>query len=452
MSDALESTQIVPSEVADVFSNLADFVYNTSDIEQIYAAICTAATQIVPGCDHAAVMQRSDYATVAATSDTARHAQVLECETGQGACVDAIEDEPMQLEADFYNPRRWSQLTTKLLAETPLRGALGFRLLVEHQKTGSLNMFSETRNALGDTAVDRGTVLASFATVAATSAESGNDAEKPSDDGQHDKEIDKAVRLLMVLHGGSEQQAHDKLRRISHDINVKLEDVAAMGTLQGGFGAMASGLNQRDQVRGLFDQHVGGQVAAAAERQQPHLGGEERHAAMVFVDISGSTQMITTQSAPEIVETLNRFFTVIVAEVDRHHGLVNKFEGDAALAVFGAPNHLDSPENAALAAGRAIANRIANEVSECQAGVGVTAGTVVAGNVGSETRYEYTVIGEPVHQASRLCELAKNHPGRLLTSSATLEAADETERAHWQLGDTVTLRGYNQPTQLAAPV
>ncbi|MDT7734439.1 MAG: adenylate cyclase, partial [Mycobacterium sp.] len=64
--------------------------------------------------------------------------------------------------------------------------------------------------------------------------------------------------------------------------------------------------------------------------------------------------------------------------------------------------------------------------------------------------FEYTVIGEPVNEAARLSELAKNDPHRLLASSDTVNAASEQERAHWSLGETVTLRGYEQPTQLAA--
>lgn len=105
---------------------------------------------------------------------------------------------------------------------------------------------------------------------------------------------------------------------------------------------------------------------------------------------------------------LNRFFTVIVDEVNHHRGLVNKFQGDASLAVFGAPNRLSHPEDAALATARAIADRLASEMPECQAGIGVAAGQVVAGNVGAHERFEYTVIGEPVNEAARLCELA-NH-------------------------------------------
>ncbi len=228
-------------------------------------------------------------------------------------------------------------------------------------------------------------------------------------------------------------------------------DGTELGELQSGFNKMVDGLRDRERVRDLFGRHVGREVAAAAERERPKLGGEQRHVAVVFVDIISSTQMVTKQPADEIVQLLNRFFAVIVEEVDRNCGLVNKFEGDATLAVFGAPNRLEGPEDQALAAARAIAERLENEVPECQAGIGVAAGEVVAGNVGAKERFEYTVIGEPVNEAARLSELAKEKPGRLLASSGTVEAAGEDERSHWAIGDTVTLRGHDEPTRLAAP-
>jgi adenylate cyclase len=215
---------------------------------------------------------------------------------------------------------------------------------------------------------------------------------------------------------------------------------------------MVDGLKERERVRDLFGRHVGREVAAAAELQRPKLGGEELHAAVVFVDIVGSTQLVTGRPPADVVKLLNRFFTVIVEEVDHHHGLVNKFEGDAALAVFGAPVRLEHTEDEALAAARSIAERLRREVPECPAGIGVAAGQVVAGNIGAKERFEYTVIGEPVNEAARLCELAKSTPERLLASSDTVLNATEGESAHWSFGDTVTLRGHDEPTRLALPV
>ncbi|BAX93777.1 adenylate/guanylate cyclase domain-containing protein [Mycobacterium shigaense] len=226
-------------------------------------------------------------------------------------------------------------------------------------------------------------------------------------------------------------------------------DGTELGELQRGFNAMVDGLRERERVRDLFGRHVGREVALAAERERPKLGGEERHVAVVFIDIVGSTQLVTSQRPTDVVAVLNRFFAVVVEEVDRHCGLVNKFEGDASLAIFGAPNHLDCPEDAALAAARTICERLSDEISELTAGIGVAAGQVVAGNIGAKERFEYTVIGEPVNEAARLCELAKSHVGRLLATADTVQAASESERVRWSLGDTVTLRGHDHPTRLA---
>jgi adenylate cyclase len=234
--------------------------------------------------------------------------------------------------------------------------------------------------------------------------------------------------------------------------NLVVFDGTELGELQRGFNAMVDGLRERERVRDLFGRHVGREVAAAAERERPKLGGEERHVAVVFIDIVGSTQLVTSQPPAEVVALLNRFFSIVVEEVDRHCGLVNKFEGDASLAIFGAPNRLECPEEEALAAARTIAERLASEMSELEAGIGVAAGQVVAGNVGAKERFEYTVIGEPVNEAARLCELAKSHPGRLLATADTVQGASEKERARWSLGETVTLRGHDQPILLASPV
>jgi adenylate cyclase len=142
---------------------------------------------------------------------------------------------------------------------------------------------------------------------------------------------------------------------------------------------------------------------------------------------------------------------VVVEEVDQRKGLVNKFIGDAALAVFGAPVEHDDHAGAALAAARAMATRLAEEVPDLEAGIGVSTGEAVAGNVGGESRYEYTVIGDAVNAAARLTELAKDVDGRVLASWESVEAADDDEAARWERHDTVTLRGRSSETVTAVP-
>lgn len=182
----------------------------------------------------------------------------------------------------------------------------------------------------------------------------------------------------------------------------------------------------------------------------PELGGTERLAATLFVDVIGSTTLAAQRRPTEVVEILNKFFAVIVRAVEEHDGLVNKFEGDAVLAIFGAPIDLDDAAGSALAAARDIAYGLAEEVPELSAGIGVSHGAVVAGNVGAIERFEYTVIGDPVNESARLSELAKRDPRRPLASGRAVEAAQRTEADRWEEQETTSLRGRTEETTVFA--
>jgi adenylate cyclase len=235
------------------------------------------------------------------------------------------------------------------------------------------------------------------------------------------------------------------------DARIVVFDGTELGELQSGFNRMAAGLGERDQLRDLFGRHVGRDVAEAALRTPPELGGEERTVAAFFIDMVGSTAWAESRTPGDVVAVLNRFFGVVVDEVDRHGGMVNKFQGDGALAVFGAPLTIDDPAGHALAAAREIARRLRSEVPEVRTGTGVSAGSVIAGNVGGENRFEYTVIGDPINQAARLADLAKDEPGGLLASGEALQLAAAQEQACWHELRTTTLRGRASPTVLVAP-
>ncbi|WP_183093478.1 adenylate/guanylate cyclase domain-containing protein [Nocardioides stalactiti] len=243
------------------------------------------------------------------------------------------------------------------------------------------------------------------------------------------------------------------------DTDVVVYDGTELGALQSGFNQMAAGLREREKLRDLFGRHVGHDVAAAAAAAatgEVELGGGTRGASVLFVDLVSSTTYATNHSAAEVVGVLNRFFGVVVDEVSARGGLVNKFIGDAVLAIFGAPSHDPDHAASALSAARAMATRLAEEVPEVGAGIGVATGSVVAGNVGHESRYEYTVIGDAVNSASRLTDLAKDVDGRVLAMWSSVVAAAELghaeEAIHWQKHGSVVLRGRSEKTELAVPV
>ena len=140
--------------------------------------------------------------------------------------------------------------------------------------------------------------------------------------------------------------------------------------------------------------------------------------------------MARDRSPEEVVATLNRFFTAVVDTIAAEGGWVNEFEGDGALCVFGAPADLPDHTVCALRAAAALQQRL--QRLDIDAGIGVASGDVVAGNVGSETRYEYTVIGHPVNVAARLTDAAKLQPSRALSA---------VHGEGWEPAGTLELRG-----------
>jgi adenylate cyclase len=246
----------------------------------------------------------------------------------------------------------------------------------------------------------------------------------------------------------------DAMRRVEQgdlEARVPVFDDSELGLLLAGFNQMAAGLSERELLRDLFGRHVGEDVAREALAGRVELGGELREVAVLFVDVIGSTTLAATRPATEVVALLNGFFDIVVDVVTAHGGWINKFEGDAALAVFGVPVARGDHNAQALAAGRELISRLATWNPALEAAVGISAGQAVAGNVGAERRYEYTVIGDPVNEAARLTELAKTRDCRVLASSAVLDRARDGEANRWRIGESVHLRGRVEPTRVAEP-
>ena len=251
---------------------------------------------------------------------------------------------------------------------------------------------------------------------------------------------------LTSMRGAVEQVAAGNL-----DVQVPIDDASEVGMLQAGFNRMAEGLRERERIRDLFGRQVGHEVARAALAKGTRLGGEEREIGALFVDLMGSTSMALAMPPTEVVRLLNKFFRVVVDVIESEDGFVNKFEGDAALCVFGAPAPSDDPAGQALCAARSLAERLEREVPEIGFGIGVSAGRAVAGNVGAEHRFEYTVIGDPVNEAARLSDLAKERGEPVIASDAALDRASPLEVEAWELGERTVLRGRLDATGLALP-
>jgi adenylate cyclase len=231
---------------------------------------------------------------------------------------------------------------------------------------------------------------------------------------------------------------------------VDVYEQSEIGRLQHGFNRMVIGLSERDRLRELFGRHVGPDVARLAVEADDSQTTQAREVAVLFIDLADSTRLAATRAPGEVADVLNAFFRIVVAAVDERHGFVNKFQGDAALAVFGAPIQADDAATAALATARTLSANL-KSLPEVDFGIGVSAGLVFAGNIGAENRYEYTVIGDPVNEAARLADTAKTVPGRTVASGAAIERAESTERQRWTVNGTVLLRGRSEATRTHTP-
>jgi len=214
------------------------------------------------------------------------------------------------------------------------------------------------------------------------------------------------------------------------------------------FEASIQAATARDRVTNLFGQHVSPQVVERLLVEGANTASDIHKIAVMFIDFRGFTAGARSRSPQEVVDRLDGAFAVLVEIIDRHDGIVNKFLGDGFMALFGAPR--DAPEAAshAVAAAREMLvamNRV-NQASTwpLRIGIGIHFGEVVAGNIGSPRRKEYTVIGDTVNFASRLEALNKDFGSQLLISSAVRDVLGKDCADAVSLGE-VPIRGYARP-------
>jgi class 3 adenylate cyclase len=226
-----------------------------------------------------------------------------------------------------------------------------------------------------------------------------------------------------------------RVRRGDLDAHLPLTSNDEFGELAEGFNAMVQGLQQEEVIRHLFSVYVTPEVAEHAITHGVELGGQLTAASVLFSDIRSFTAM-TERMAPEaLIALLNRYFQAMSGTIIEAGGLVNKFGGDSILAVFGTPLNpaADHAARAVRAARGMLAALVAFNADQAQRGeptlrigIGLATGPVVAGNVGSEERLEYTVIGNTVNLASRLQTMTKTLDAPVLLDAATARAVADT--------------------------
>ena len=225
-------------------------------------------------------------------------------------------------------------------------------------------------------------------------------------------------------------EATDAVAQGDLSVSVPVTTRDELGVLTESFNRMARSLREKEMIKRAFSRYVAPEVAEEVLKDPEHamLTGERRQATVLFCDIRGFTSMSERLSPEQVVSLLNDFYTLMIETVSKHDGSLQKFLGDAVLAVFGAPiAHPDHAARAVLTAldmRAAVADlakrRRAEGLAPFEVGIGVSLGEVVAGTVGSEERMEYTVIGDSVNVASRLQDRAK--PGSILLSRRTYDA------------------------------
>ena len=245
-----------------------------------------------------------------------------------------------------------------------------------------------------------------------------------------------------------------------YDARLDLQREDELGDLAKAFNAMSTGLAERDQVRDLLDKNVSPEVAAQLMQDGSRLGGEEREVTVLFADLRGFTTFSENLPPQDVVALLNRYLDRMAEAIEAEGGVIDKFIGDEIMALFGAPiegtNSALRAIKAALEMRKALAALNAELAAEGQPplafGIGINTAPVIAGNIGSQRRLNYSVIGDGVNLAARLQTQTRNpdFATDLIVSASTLALALAAGKIVTRDLGTVTVKGRSKETQIYA--
>lgn len=228
-------------------------------------------------------------------------------------------------------------------------------------------------------------------------------------------------------------------------VQVKSRD--ELGTLAASFNEMAAGLAQREKYHSVLNAVADPAVARELMENKAALGGEVREVSVLFCDIRGFTALTEGMPPHDVIDLLNEHMTALTHVAYAHGGIVDKFVGDLVMVLFGVPQAAgDDVARAVRCAWEMLTVRRAlNETTmhPVEVGIGIATGAVVAGCMGSEQRLSYTVVGERVNLASRLCSTAQ--AGELIIDEATLNKSRSSVEATSL--PPVLMKGFKEPVR-----
>ena len=253
--------------------------------------------------------------------------------------------------------------------------------------------------------------------------------------------ISRPIKELSVAAG--------QIRDGSYDGQVNISSRDEIGDLSRAFNGMTSALNEKFHMLKYISPHTREMIEQLIKKEISEEGNY-RDVAIFFSDIRGFTAFSEHRDPKQVVEVLNRLLSLQSEIIERYEGKIDKYFGDEVVALFEGPTRVSDAVYAGLEIQNAIAAASESIEDRLAVGVGISIGNVIMGNIGSESRKDYTIIGSNVNLAARLCSQAG--PGEVLLSSDAKREAGQDERiAHvldFEPHGQIDLKGFSAPVHI----